>query len=78
MDTKDKQRQEMFNEWYQDPSNWKWGIIYFNKNDKRIFPPKRRKYFGWTINFANPYSVLALLAIIAMITAIAFITDYTG
>jgi uncharacterized membrane protein len=41
-----------------DPSHYKWGIFYFNKNDKRIFPPKRIKSMGWTINFANPYSVL--------------------
>jgi len=71
MDTKDNQRQEMFNEWHQDPSNWKWGIFYFNKNDKRIFPPKRMKYFGWTVNFANPYSVLTLVVTIIVIILMA-------
>lgn len=39
--------------------NWKWGVFYFNKADKRIFPPKYAG-IGWTINFANPLSVAAL------------------
>ncbi len=52
---------------HQDPSNWKWGIFYFNKNDKRIFPPKRIKNLGWTINFANPYSILVYVLIVLAI-----------
>jgi uncharacterized membrane protein len=52
---------------YNDPANWKWGLFYFNKNDKRIFPPKRFSGFGWTINFANPLSVLAFIALFAVI-----------
>ena len=54
-------------EWHKDPANWKLGIIYFNKKDKRIFPPKRLKPLGWTVNFANPKSILALLAILALV-----------
>ncbi|MEO6901711.1 MAG: DUF5808 domain-containing protein [Bacteroidia bacterium] len=48
-----------------DESNWKWGIFYYNKKDKRIFPPKRNKFLGWTVNFANPLSILILIIIIA-------------
>jgi uncharacterized membrane protein len=36
--------------WRKDPSNWVWGIFYFNKEDKRLFPTKRVKELGWTIN----------------------------
>ena len=50
--------------WRNDPSNWVWGIFYFNKNDKRMFPPKRSRMMGLTINFANPYSVGAFVVII--------------
>jgi hypothetical protein len=25
----------------KDPDNWKLGIFYYNKEDKRILPPKR-------------------------------------
>jgi len=56
----------------EDPSNWILGTFYYNKNDKRIFLPKKREFMGWTINFANPYSILALFLLIA----IFFIVDY--
>jgi uncharacterized membrane protein len=46
-----------------DDSKWIWGIFYFNPNDKRLFPPKRLGW-GWTTNFANPYSILCFIAII--------------
>ncbi|MBF7093063.1 hypothetical protein IUY40_16140 [Flavobacterium sp. ALJ2] len=58
-ETKDK--------WHQDPTNWIWGIFYFNKEDKKIFPPKRIKLMEWTINFANPNSVFFLLILIAVL-----------
>jgi len=63
--------QEFKNEDYLDPKYWKWGIFYFNKNDKRIFPPKRIKQIGWTVNFANPISIFSLIALVAIIYIIA-------
>ena len=36
-------------EWHSYPSNLKWGLFYYTKNDKRLFPPKRIKQFGWTV-----------------------------
>jgi uncharacterized membrane protein len=55
------------NKWQQDPANWKWGIFYFNKSDHRIFPPKRIKEMGWTINFANPYVIVVLFLLISIL-----------
>jgi uncharacterized membrane protein len=43
---------------HKDPSNWKWGIFYYNKNDERLFAPKKNPVFGTTVNFANRYSIL--------------------
>ncbi len=54
-----------------DTSNWFLGIFYFNKRDKRIFPPKRIRGMGWTINFANPYSVLVLLACLIILILVS-------
>ncbi len=54
-----------------NPSNWKWGIFYYNKQDNRLFPPKRYG-FGWTINFANPNSVFFFVAILILIFAYNF------
>ena len=58
----------------QNPEHWKWGIFYYNKDDKRIFPPKHNPAFGWTVNFANPKSVLVLiLMLVAFYLLVYFI-----
>ena len=68
-----KPTKEILNSWSKDPSNWKIGVFYYNKNDKRIFPPKRLAAFGWTVNFANPYSILIMLGIIVFIITVVYI-----
>ena len=63
-------QKKKYDEWHNDPSKWKLGLFYFNKEDKRLLPPKRIKYLEWTINFANPLSVLVF---VLMLIAIAVI-----
>lgn len=53
--------------WNNDPENWIWGIFYYNPKDNRLFPRKRIKQLGWTINFANPNSVFLVLVLIAIL-----------
>jgi len=36
---------ENLDEWHKDPKNWKWGIFYYNKKDKRLFSAKKNKGF---------------------------------
>ncbi len=48
---------------HADPAHWR-GLFYFNPKDGRIFPPARYPGTGWTTNFANRQSVMALVAII--------------
>lgn len=62
-----KPDKEMLDQWHRDPNNWILGVFYYNPKDKRIFPPKRIAAFGWTINFANPYSLVALVAVLLLI-----------
>lgn len=50
-----------------DPDNYKWGIFYYNPRDSRIFLPKRIPLMGFTLNFANPYSYLILIMLLAVI-----------
>lgn len=50
----------------QDPENYKWGIFYFNAKDPRILVPKRINMMGWTLNFANIYTYLLILGLIAI------------
>ncbi len=68
--------QELYDKWHKDPANWKAGIFYYNPEDKRMFPPKRIAGMGWTINFANPYSLLAyalmFLIVFALIKLLKF------
>ena len=66
MDSSNKPSQETLDKWHSDPDNWKLGILYYNKEDKRIFPPKRSG-LGWTVNFANPKSVFALVVLFIVI-----------
>ncbi|MCY7362336.1 MAG: DUF5808 domain-containing protein [Ignavibacteria bacterium] len=63
---KEKPTHEQYQKWHDDPANWQWGVIYYNKEDKRLFPPKRIQALGWTINFANPVSIIAMIVLIVI------------
>jgi uncharacterized membrane protein len=65
MSLNEEPSEETSKRWKNDPNNWIWGIFYYNKEDQRIFPPKKIEGMGVTINFANPKSVLALLIALA-------------
>jgi len=66
-----KPTKELKEQWHKDPNNWKFGLFYYNKDDKRLLPPKRYKFMGWTVNFANPASVLILVLLLVAIITIA-------
>lgn len=73
MNIKERPSEETKRQWHQDPNNWIWGLFYYNKEDKRIFPPKRIAWMGWTVNFANPKSVSALLVILFLAAIIVLL-----
>lgn len=58
--------------WRQDPNNWIWGLFYYNKEDRRLLPPKRNPIMGFTINFANPNSVLFFVIMMLFFLLITF------
>lgn len=64
MDNTSKTKKEIHEAWHADPKNWRLGIFYYNKDDKRILPPKRFPILGWTVNFANPYSWVLVFGLI--------------
>ena len=72
MEKEEKPSQETLLQWHNDPANWKWGVFYYNKKDKRILPPKRTKSLGWTINFANPFSIITLIGFAIFIALLVF------
>ncbi|MHC0442711.1 DUF5808 domain-containing protein [Flavobacterium sp. 3-210] len=63
----EKPTQEDYDNWHKDPSNWFLGCFYYNPKDKRLMPPKRIEWMGYTINFANPYSVMLLLPFVIIL-----------
>jgi hypothetical protein len=46
---------------WADSSNWRADIIYVCKSDPRLIVPKKKKWGGWTINFAHPSAWLLLI-----------------
>ncbi|MBX9808646.1 MAG: hypothetical protein K2X95_12735 [Flavobacteriaceae bacterium] len=64
MENQYKSSQETEENWSKDPNNWIWGLFYYNKEDKRIFPPKKIAWMGNTVNFANRNSVLFMIGFI--------------
>jgi uncharacterized membrane protein len=70
MENQEEPSQETKERWRKDPNNWIWGF-YYNKEDKRLLPPKRIPIMGWTVNFANRNSVL--LFVFMMLLIILFV-----
>jgi len=64
MKQEEKPSKENLEQWSKDPKKWIWGIFYYNPKDKRILPPKKNPNMGWTVNFANPKSILFLIGMI--------------
>ncbi len=56
----------------KNPNN-RSGIFYYNPNDPRIIVPKSKPFFGYTLNFGNIFSYLALAGIIILVILIGFL-----
>jgi len=61
--------------WHADPANWRWGLFYYNPRDPRLLPPKRTPWFGWTINFANPLSIVLWLGLLAAVWGLVCLVE---
>lgn len=59
-----------FEPWQDDKTKWKFGIFYYNREDKRVMLPKKIKQLGWTLNFAHWQSWFFLLLIFLIPVAI--------
>ena len=54
------------NEPLNNPDKYKWGFLYFDPNDPRVFVPKNIQWLGYTVNFANPLTYVILAAFITL------------
>jgi len=62
--------------WAKDPANYKWGLWYCNKNDKRFWIKNWNGDYrgkGWIINLARPYATLVFIGIIVFFIIIIFL-----
>jgi uncharacterized membrane protein len=73
MEDPDNPSPETQERWRKDPDNWIWGLFYYNKEDRRLLPPKRNPIMGFTINFANPNSVLFFVIMMLFFLMIVFL-----
>ena len=69
----EKPSKETKENWLRDNKYWKWGIFYYNPEDKRMFPPKRNPWMGWTVNFGNPISIITF---VILTVALIIISNY--
>jgi uncharacterized membrane protein len=60
-----------------DDQFWKFGMIYYNKNDPSIFVEKRFGV-GFTINFANPIAIVLLVGLFILIGIFAILPNILG
>jgi uncharacterized membrane protein len=51
---------------------WRGGIFYYNPNDAAMFVEKREG-FGYTFNFANPWSWVLLLGLMFVVASTRFV-----
>jgi uncharacterized membrane protein len=58
---------EDFDLMVDNSDNYRLGIFYFNRRDKRAVVPKRNRMLGWMVNFAHPYAYWWMTGIIALI-----------
>ena len=54
-----------------DSRNYKWGFFYCNRQDPRIFVPKRFG-FGYSLNFCKPFVTLGFILILLIIIFATF------
>ena len=55
-----------------ESEHFHWHLFYYNPEDKRIFVPKQTGG-GFTINFANPVSILAAILVVGGFITIIFL-----
>ena len=67
----EKPSKETKENWLRDNKYWKWGVFYYNPEDKRIFPPKRNPWMGWTVNFGNPISIITFVILTVVLIIIS-------
>ncbi len=59
-------------------NNWKFNSIYFCKDDPRLVVSKKRRWAGWTFNFAHKGSMILLAYVLVMAVVPSLYVVSTG
>jgi uncharacterized membrane protein len=57
---------------FTDYTKTKFGIFYYNPDDKRLWVPKRIKWMGWLLNMGHRYAWLTIIVLLL----VAFLIIY--
>ncbi len=68
---KNKIEQHILDSMSKDLGNWR-GPFYCNRKDPRLIVPKFNPMMGWTLNFSNPFTYLAVIVIILIVVSSQF------
>ncbi len=58
---------EFYDPMVDNHQNYKLGIFYFNRKDKRLIVPMQNRMLGRTMNFARPVAYWWVIIIIAIV-----------
>lgn len=50
-----------------NPAFYKFGVLYYNKDDFRMIVPKKDRMLGWTLNFAHRTNVISFFILLVII-----------
>lgn len=64
-----------YDELYEDPSNWRLGIVYACTKDPRLVVPNRY-FIGWTWNFGHPRVFPSIFLVVCIAVGPVFIAWY--
>ena len=60
-----------------DDALWRRGLVYVNRNDPAMLVPKRFG-IGWTLNMGNPWSWLAVAAMLLVVVVLIAVASTTA
>jgi len=69
---------ELLERYWRDPAHWQKGIYYRCAEDPRLIVPKKKKWHGWTLNFARPMAIPALLLMMVFVASPLVALAYYG
>jgi uncharacterized membrane protein len=69
----EKKDSEISDKGFTDYTKTKFGIFYYNPDDKRLWVPKRIKWTGWLLNMGHRYAWLAVIGLLLLMVLLVYL-----